>query len=115
VGVDYMRLKAKPFLKGLDQGRVEIARRNLFTRDPAKPDHAIVAHYTRPGSLTEGSEVLVRAEGEGLVLVDDLTIRAVVVRPPPSIVDAIRQIGGYARGRILKMHPTLQLLEVAIV
>ena len=115
MGVDYMRLKAKPFLKGLDHGRVEIARRNLFTRDPARPEHAIVARCTGPLTPAEGSEVLVRAEGEGLVLVDDLAVRAVIIKPPQSVVETIREIGGYARGRILKTHPSLELLEVAII
>jgi len=113
MGVDFLKSKAKTFTKGWDLSRLELARRNLFTRDPSCLATRVVARTLGP-TLRVGDAVLVRTDGNRLVVIDDLAIRAVFVKPPPDVFDRIRDSGGYANGEIAVAFPTLQLVEVTI-
>jgi len=113
MGVDFLKSKAKTFIKGWDSSRLELARRNLFTRDPSCLATRVVAR-TLGSTLSVGDVVLVRTDGSRLVVIDDLAIRAVFVKPPPDVFDRIRDSGGYAHGEIAGAFPTLQLVEVTI-
>ena len=114
MGVDFLKSKARSFTKGWDRSRVELSRRTLFTREPDCLATGAVAKVIGPGTLVPGDRVLVRAERDQLVVVCDLAVRAVFVRPPESLVRRISESGGYANGQIEVAHPTLDLVEVFV-
>jgi hypothetical protein len=113
MGVDFLKSKAKSFNKGWDLSRVELARKGLFTREPDCLATGVVAKMIGT-PLRTGDSVLVRTDGDRLVVVDDLAVRAVFVKPPPDVFDKIRASGGYAKGEIALAMPSLQLVEVTI-
>ena len=115
MGVDFLKSKAKPFLKGLDSARVSLARRTLFTRDLSEPVCAIVARSVGPNSLRTGEAVLLRTDGDRLAVVVDLGVRGYVVKPREADIARIKQVGGCVRGQVIRAYPTLDLVEVTTV
>ena len=113
MGVDFLKLKAKSFTKGWDASRVELARKGLFTREPSCLATWVVAR-TIGTTLKAGDLVLVRTDGDRLVVVDDLAVQAILLKPPPDVYERIRESGGYAKGEIAVAFPSLQLIEVTI-
>jgi hypothetical protein len=112
MGVDFLRSKAKPFIKAWDTSRVDLTRRTLFTRDPQATPVSAVARMTGPTSLLVGDEVVVQADGSRLLLVMEHSVRAEVVKPPESVMETIRGCGGYALARVSAAHPAMTLAEV---
>lgn len=115
MGVDFLRSKAKPFLKAWDASRVDLTRRTLFTRDPQAAPVSAVARMLEPSSLCDGQEVVVQADGDRLLLCVDHAVRAEVVKPPESIIRQIEGSGGFSLGRIHKAFPTMALAEVRLL
>jgi|GEM_PF-1525176 len=114
MGVDFLKSKAKTFVKAWDNSRLEIARRGLFTREPDCVAKNVVAKSIGPLTLRAGDQVLLRADGDRLLVLVDLSVRAEFIKPPASVVEAIRKSGEYAKGNIATAFPTLGLIEVSI-
>jgi hypothetical protein len=114
MGVDFLKSKAKAFTKGLDSDRLASTRRHLFAHHPEHIATGAIAKVVGPQKLAAGDDVLVRADGDRLVVVVDLAETAVFEKPPDSLVQAIRQSGGYAKGRIEAAYPTLELVKVLV-
>jgi hypothetical protein len=114
VGVDFLQLRAKPFIKGWDSSRLELAKKNLFTREAEFLAVGAIARIVGPVRLNVGDDVLVRVDCDSLVVVSELTVRAVFLAPPCDVVDAVRQSGGYANGCVASVSPTHDIIEVVI-
>lgn len=114
MGVDFIRARAKSFTKAWDAGRLELARKTLFTRESESLVTGAVATTTGPHALRLGDEILVRVDGERVELVDDLTVKGVLVKPTAAIIEKIRQTGGYATASVDRYDATNRLAEVTI-
>ena len=115
MGVDFLRSKAKPFLKAWDASRVDLTRRTLFTRDPEAAPVSAVAKMRESSGLSEGDEVIVQADGDRLLLCVDHAVRAEIVKPAESIVRRIESTGGFSVGRVHKAFPSMALVEVHLL
>ena len=98
MGVDFLRSKAKAFTKRWDMDRLELARRNLFTRDPECAVRTVIGRTRGPVQIVEGSQLLLRAEGEKLIGLLDLVPCVDIPSPPESVMQALRNSDGYAKG-----------------
>jgi len=114
MGVDFIKSVAKPFNKGWDVRRLELARTNLFTREADCLASSAVARAVGAITFSAGEQVHLRVDGDQLVVVQDLSVTAIVVKPPATMVEQIHQSGGYAKGEIVALHPTLNLMEIMI-
>ena len=113
MGVDFMRLRAARFVKSLDQSRVDLARKHLFTREADCIARDLVAKS--PGSrLVADQEVLVRLANDRLVLMEGIEERGEVVKPPADVLDHIAATGGFATARVTRTLPTLDLAVVSL-
>lgn len=115
MGVDFLRSKAKPFLKSWDSSRVDLTRRSLFTREPQAAKVAAVAKMLDGSSLSDGDEVVVQADGGRLLLCVNHSVRAEIVKPADSVIRRIEDCGGYSLGRVEKAFPTMNLAEVYLL
>lgn len=115
MGVDFLRSKAKPFLKAWDASRVDLTRRTLFTRDPHAAPVSAVAKMVDSSSLCEGDQVVVQADGERLLLCVDHSVRAEIIKPAEPILRRIRDCGGYSLGRVNRAFPSMTLAEVNLL
>jgi len=115
MGVDFLRSKAKPFLKAWDASRVDLTRRTLFTREPHAAPLSAVAKMVGPLSLSEGDEVVVQADGDRLLLCVDRSVRAEIVKPAEPILRRIEDRGGFSLGRVNKAFPSVTLVEVCLL
>jgi len=113
MGVDFLKSKAKAFVKGWDLSRLELTRKDLFTREPNCLATGAVAR-TLGSAFSVGDTVLVRVDDNRLVVIRDLAIQAVFLEPPPDVFDRIRASGGYANGEITGAFSEIQLVEVTI-
>ena len=114
MGVDFLKSKAKAFTKGWDRARVDLARRSLFTRSPGEVVSGGVATTFGTSSLSPGDEVLLRTDGDRLVVVADLAVCAEFVKASDPIIQRVRECGGCAKARIGASHPSLNLVEVLL-
>ena len=114
MGVDFLRSKAKAFKKRWDMDRLELARRNLFTRDPECTVRTIIGRTFGSVQVVEGTRLLLRAEGEKLTGLLDLVACVDVPSPPESIMQAVRESGGYANGVVALAMPSEGVVEVLV-
>lgn len=114
MGVDFLRSKAKSFEKAFDRGRAEITRKTLFTSEPGGITQHLVARSVDHCPLKVGDPVLMRSEGEQMLVMVDVTVYGRVVKPPEGMLNAVRSAGGYAKGCIAASYPSLSLLEVSL-
>ena len=111
MGLDFIREKAPSFKKSWDRHRIALCQRSLFTRDPELRSRAALA--TTEAGVGAGAVMLVRVEGAGLTGYRGLTRVAVFVDPPPDLVAAVREAGGYAEGEVVAVHEG-NVAEVAL-
>lgn len=102
MGLDFIRQKAPSFTKSWDRHRIELCQRSLFTRDPELESRTALAR-TRPG-IGADAAMLVRVEEAELIGYRGLTRVAEFVDPPPDLVQAVREAGGYAEGQVVALH-----------
>lgn len=113
MGVDFLRSKQKGFAKGWDSERLAISRRR-FGGVAGILANEVVARTIGATNLHEGDDVLVRADGERLSVIVDLAVTAVFLEPTAAVANAVRESGGYARGLIQAVYPSLGLLKVQL-
>jgi hypothetical protein len=113
MGVDFLKSKQKKFAKGWDLERINALQRRLLGSDTGILTD-VVARVVGTTSLHEGDQVLVRADGDYLSVVVDLTPAAVSLEATPAIVNAVRESGGYARGTIQVAQANLGLVKVRL-
>jgi len=110
MGVDFIRSRAKKFTRSWDENRVELAKRSLFTRDPAYLPRTAIA--TTSAAVVPGTVLILRLENGTLVGYKDITPVAYFVSPPADYVSAIQEHGGCAEGEVTSAHDSI--LEIAI-
>ncbi len=110
MGVDFIRARAKTFTRSWDNGRVEVAKRSLFTREPTFLPRTAIA--TTSEEIVPGTILIVRWENGALVGYRELTPVAYFVSPPADLVSAIQEHGGCAAGEVTSVHDSI--VEVAI-
>jgi len=99
MGLDFIRQRAKVFVRAWDHHRVSLATPSLFTVDPECAPRTAVARLNCP--MEPGASMVVHADGRGLTGYRGHTPVAVFPSPPADIVAAVRRSGGYAEGRIV--------------
>lgn len=114
MGVDFIRRVAKTFKKSWDHSRVDLATRELFTREPLCITRISVARDLGTERLTQGVRVIVRIDGDGLTAVIGTLRVARLVNPSQSLVAAIESAGGYANGVIGAREQGNDILEISI-
>jgi hypothetical protein len=114
MGVDFIRQRAKTFRKSWDNHKIELSRRTLFTQEPDCLARGAAARIVGPRPLITGERVLVRVDGDRLVAVQDMAVRAIFLEPPLSLMDLIRSTGGYADGEVCAVNTTGDLVEVTV-
>jgi hypothetical protein len=110
MGVDFIRARAKTFTRSWDQGRIELAKRTLFTCDPAYLPRTAIA--TTSAAIVPRTILIVRWENGTLVGYHELTPVAYFVSPPADLVSAIQEHGGCAEGEVTSVHDST--VEIAI-
>lgn len=113
MGVDFIRERARGFVRSWDSARVELATRTLFTSDPSCRPRAAIASCSASRPVLPGTVWVVRCENGGLVAYEELTQVARFVDPPPELVAAVGGCGGCATGEVIEVYSP-SLLEIAI-
>ena len=98
MGVDFLKSKCPQFKKGWDADRLASSRATFSGANATIPA-TVTANPIAPHTLREGDEVLVHTDGDRLEVLVDLAPQAVCIEIP-SVAQAIRDTGGYARGTI---------------
>lgn len=114
MGVDFIRKCAKTFRKSWDQHRVDLATRDLFTREPLCISRAVLAKDLGVGRLTPGMPVTIRVDDSGLVALNETVAVARLIRPAPSLIAAIQDGGGYASGVVGPKQGQSDVIEITI-
>ena len=113
MGVDFMSAHAKSFMKKIDDSRVDLVRRTLFTRDPDTIATNLVART--PGvTLTPEQDVLACLKDGRVLLLDGIQERGELVRPPAEVLDKLAATGGFATVRVTRTLPLADLVEVCL-
>lgn len=115
MGVDFLRSKAKPFIKAWDMSRVDLTRRTLFTRDPHSVPISAVAKMISSSSLSQGDEVVIQTDGDRLLLCIGRSVLGEIVKPAAPVLRQIKEGGGYSIGRVIRTIPSMTLAEVNLL
>lgn len=113
MGVDFLRRTAKPFTKRWDAGRESIASQDLFSCEPQQPEVRLTARLVGP-ALPIASRVVVHADDNRLVVLDETTTAAVFIDPPKDVLSRIVREGGCATGYVVAVDESAALTEVAL-
>lgn len=111
MGLDFVRQRAADFHRSWDQHREKLGTPTLFSVDPECSSRTLVATTTKP--LEKGKRILIRTEEGDLSAYVGLTRVAQFVSPPPDVIAAIRQSGGYAEGCVVS-NAGERVVEVAL-
>lgn len=111
MGLDFVREKAASFTKSWDRHRIALCQRSLFTKDPELGSRTVLARTQ--GRLDADASMLVRVEGKALSGYKGLTRIAAFVDPPPDLVEAVREGGGCAEGKVVAIHDA-NVVEIAL-
>lgn len=114
MGVDFLKSKCPGFAKAWDAERLNSSRNRLLEGASNVLATDVVFRTNRSHAFHEGDEVLVRADNDRLNILADLAPAAVFIAPNSTLIDKIRESGGYAHGRIEAAYPTLDLVRVQI-
>lgn len=110
-------LKVKDnFKKGLDKSRVELATRNLFSKRVFEDSRCYKVKLNEQShSIKENDLVLVCVLDCGkIVIMVELTDVGHFMDPPEAVVDALKESGREACGRIIAIHEVAGVAEVSI-
>jgi hypothetical protein len=114
MGVDFIRRAAPTFKKSWDHGAEQLARADLLTRFPECPTRTCVAELVNQTNLHPDSVFLVQRIDDKLLLIDGLHQIGQIPDPPADLVKMLGEIGGCAKGRILRIHSLGGAADVAI-
>ena len=114
MGLDFIRRAAKGFTKAWDRGRTDLVEPSLFTRYPESRTRTVIAELLPGCQVKVGAELAVCFAGDQLILVDETNQVACMRNPPPDLVMAVREAGGYALGQIKQFNPLSGTADVEV-
>ena len=114
MGLDFIRRAAKGFTKAWDRGRTSLAEPSLFTRYPESRTRTVIAELLPDCQVKVGAELAVCFDGDQLILVEETNQIGCMRNPPPDLVAAVRNAGGYALGQIRQFNPLSGTADVEI-
>lgn len=114
MGLDFLRRAAKGFTKAWDRGRTSLAAPSLFTRYPESRTRTVITELLPDCHVKVGAEVAVCFAGDQLILVEETSQIGCLKNPPPDLVAAVREAGGYALGQIKQFNPLSGTADVEV-
>lgn len=114
MGVEFIRKAAKPFKKHWDKSRRDLATADLFTRQPACAGRSAPFDLQQNVTLHVGDTVMVEAQGATLVARLSLTLVGRTDNPPTTLLRAVQDSCGIAKGTIEHIHSLAQVAEITL-
>ena len=114
MGLDFICKAAKPFRKGLDQSRIDLATPDLFTRKPDCEPRAYVVAIQENRQLRPGEDLGVRFQGSKVVAQRGTDIVAEFDSPPEELVEALKESYGEACGTVTEVYEIAETAEITV-
>jgi hypothetical protein len=114
MGVDFIRRAAPTFRKSWNQGKLELAIPNLFTRLPGAQRRSVTAECSDINQIACGLPVTVVADGDSLVTLNGTRAVGRVRSAPPDVMRRIADAGGIAVGTIGEIRPVSETFDVEL-
>ena len=115
VGVDFINRIKKPFKKGLDRARVELATPHLFTKEPNHQARSYKASIVEGESISEHDTLNVRLmEKNQVVALKGLNVVAELESPPGDLIEGLRESHGEGCGTVLVVHALASVAEIEV-
>jgi hypothetical protein len=114
MGLDFIRRAAPSFKKSWDHGAEQLARADLLTRYPDSPARTCVAELIDPTNVQVDAVFLVQLIDDQLLLIDGLHKIGHIPNAPADLIKMLVQVGGCAKGRILRIHSLGGSADVAV-
>ena len=115
MGMDFVRIAAKPFRKGLDRSRIDLAKPDLLTQNFADETRAYSASLVREGvKLKAGDELLVTFNEAVLVAKKGMDTIAKFDSPSPELIEAMNLSHGIAYGIVHEVYDMAGKAEIRV-
>lgn len=114
MGLDFVRMAAKSFRKGLDQSRIDLGTPDLFTRKPDCEPRAYAATIQANRKLSPGEELGVRFQNGKIVAQRGTDIVAEFDSPPKELVEALQESYGEACGTVTEVYEIADTVEITV-
>lgn len=114
MGLDFLKRIARPFKKGLDRRRIELATPDLFSRRLQSKPRSYAASVETGQRLICGESVSVCLVGDEVLAFRGLCPIARVETPPAELIQALRESFGEGSGVVQVFHEIAAVAEITI-
>ena len=112
MGLDFIQKAAPSYKRTWRAGREKLDQAGIFTRY-AEEQRTVVADSENGGEFALGKKYIMRVTDKGLILHEDE--KAVgSAKCTADVKDAIKDLGGYARGVVVGLHPLSGTADVRL-
>jgi hypothetical protein len=114
MGIDFIGKAAPSFEKSWDRARVRLGTADLFTRQPQAAARTAAAAIAPGVTLRAGEFLVVECDGTDLVALRQQAVVARFVDPPGSLVKAVQDSCGVAKGTVEDVHVLSSIAEISL-
>lgn len=114
MGLDFVKMAAPSFHKGVDRHRIELGTPTLFTEHPTIAPRTYAAMLCSGQMLKSGEKLGVRFDRERVLVMRGLDIVAIINSPPLDLINALLESYGEACGVIQQVHEIARVAEILV-
>jgi hypothetical protein len=114
MGLDFIRRAAPSFHRALDRRAIELNTPTLFSKDVSCIARTAEAELRKGYTVVAGEKVLLRLQGEKLVLQKANAVVAELTNPPVEFANFVRAGCGIAGAEVKAVHPLSGVAEVSL-
>ena len=104
MGLDYIRARTgKPWRKRWDRGLDRLKAPTLLDLTMSEAARLVTAEVNPAARAKAGDTCIIQITHEGLTLSDGLQAIGLIRNPPPEMMAAVRNCGGYAEGKLQRV------------
>ncbi len=113
MGLDFLRRTAKSSIKAWNRGKASLSVPTLFGQQTECQSRAVVAEFD--GDIPQvGEQITLHFQNGDIVIARENCRIGKVSSPPPDLVDALRNAGGCALGRLRQIHQLSGTADVEV-
>jgi len=112
VGLDFIRVKGKAFVKQWDAGRDELTAPDLLEAEAEWQEQHVLFEIHHGFAVAVGEELVVQVDGDNLVALRAHDMVATATAPPANVLAAIREAHGYVLALVARYSPVSRTADL---
>ena len=114
MGADFVEKATKSFKRSWDRAKVALSTADLFTRQPDDAPRTVAADIVNGADLDVGVSLVVEGQDGMLIARRGNDEVARVTDAPSSILQAVTESCGLAKGTVETVHPIARVVEISL-